>query len=63
MAEPTAAGKGWSSTAPPGEFKPFIPAAQTTAEFTLKAVFFGAVFGIFFGAVTVYLGLRAGLTV
>jgi len=61
MAEP--AGKGWSSTAPPGEFKPFIPAAQTTAEFTLKAVLFGALFGIFFGAVTVYLGLRAGLTV
>ena len=63
MAEPAAAGKGWSSTAPPGEFKPFIPAAQTTAEFTLKAVLFGALFGIFFGAVTVYLGLRAGLTV
>jgi len=62
MAEP-AAGKGWSSTAPPGEFKPFIAAGQTLPEFTLKAVLFGALFGIFFGAVTVYLGLRAGLTV
>ncbi len=61
MAEQT--GKGWSSTAPPGEFKPFIAPEQAPAEFTFKAVIFGAIFGIFFGAVTVYLGLRAGLTV
>jgi putative OPT family oligopeptide transporter len=32
-------------------------------EFTLRAVLFGAFFGIMFGAVTVYVGLRAGLTV
>ena len=32
-------------------------------EFTFKAVLFGAIFGIIFGAVTVYRGLRAGLTV
>jgi putative OPT family oligopeptide transporter len=62
MTEPIAT-KGWSSTAPPGEFKPFIAPEQTTAEFTTKAVFLGALFGIFFGAVTVYVGLRAGLTV
>ncbi|HEX9763695.1 MAG TPA: oligopeptide transporter, OPT family, partial [Candidatus Acidoferrales bacterium] len=61
MAEQT--GKGWSSTAPPGEFKPFIPPEQSPAEFTLRAIFLGAVFGILFGAVTVYVGLRAGLTV
>ncbi len=46
------------------EFKPFVPAsAYGVAEFTLKAVLLGAFFGILFGAVTVYLALRAGLTV
>ncbi len=33
------------------------------AEFTAKAVFLGVLFGLIFGASTVYLGLRAGLTV
>ena len=33
------------------------------AEFTIKAILLGAVFGLIFGASTVYLGLRAGLTV
>jgi putative OPT family oligopeptide transporter len=33
------------------------------AEFTLKAILLGSVFGLIFGASTVYLGLRAGLTV
>lgn len=33
------------------------------AEFTLKSVVFGSLFGILFGASTVYLALRAGLTV
>jgi putative OPT family oligopeptide transporter len=53
----------WSSTAPPGEFRPYIPESATVPEFTFKAVLFGAIFGIIFGAVTVYVGLRAGLTV
>ena len=53
----------WSSTAPPGEFKPYIPEDTSLPEFSLKAVLFGAIFGIIFGAVTVYVGLRAGLTV
>ncbi|MEX1140386.1 MAG: oligopeptide transporter, OPT family [Bacteroidota bacterium] len=44
-------------------FQPFIPASQEISEFSLKAVVLGALFGILFGAVTVYLGLRAGLTV
>jgi len=44
-------------------FKPYVPAAQSPAEFTLKAVIIGALFGLLFGASTVYLGLRAGLTV
>ena len=37
--------------------------AQSPAEFTAKAIVLGALFGLIFGASTVYLGLRAGLTV
>jgi putative OPT family oligopeptide transporter len=44
-------------------FRPFIPDEAKVPEFTLRAVLFGAFFGIVFGAVTVYLALRAGLTV
>jgi putative OPT family oligopeptide transporter len=40
-----------------------VPAAQSPAEFTMKAIVLGAMFGLLFGASTVYLGLRAGLTV
>jgi putative OPT family oligopeptide transporter len=54
---------GWSSTAPPGEFRPYVPESTELPEFSFKAVLFGALFGILFGAVTVYVGLRAGLTV
>ena len=45
------------------EFKPFIPALQVIPEFSPKAIVLGALFGIIFGAATVYLALRAGLTV
>lgn len=45
------------------DFKPFIPSEESIAEFSLKAVILGAIFGIIFGASTVYLALRAGLTV
>ncbi len=45
------------------EFQPFIPASQNPPEFTWRAVLLGAVFGIIFGGVTVYVGLKAGLTV
>ena len=48
---------------PVAEHKPYVPADQTMAEFTPKAVILGSIFGIIFGAVTVYLALRAGLTV
>ncbi|MGC1829576.1 MAG: oligopeptide transporter, OPT family [Candidatus Acidiferrales bacterium] len=55
--------KPWSSTAPPGEFRSYVDAGETPREFTLRAVVLGALFGILFGAVSVYVGLRAGLTV
>lgn len=45
------------------KFQPYVPPDQTRPEFTLRAIFFGGLFGILFGAVTVYVGLRAGLTV
>jgi putative OPT family oligopeptide transporter len=44
-------------------FQPYVPASQSPAEFTLKAIVIGVLFGLLFGASTVYLGLRAGLTV
>src|SRR5690349_1019020 len=44
-------------------FQPYVPASQSMAEFTAKAIILGVLFGLLFGASTVYLGLRAGLTV
>ena len=38
--------KAWSSTAPPGEFRPYVPTDETIAEFTLRAVVLGALFGL-----------------
>jgi putative OPT family oligopeptide transporter len=45
------------------EFKPYVPADKILPEFTWRAVILGAVLGLIFSAVTVYLGLKAGLTV
>src|SRR6187200_3331160 len=44
-------------------FKPFVSPETNMAEFTVKSVLTGAAFGIIFGASTVYLALKAGLTV
>jgi OPT family oligopeptide transporter len=44
-------------------FKPYVPAEQRMAEFTFKSIFVGSLFGILFGCSTVYLALKAGLTV
>jgi OPT family oligopeptide transporter len=45
------------------KFTPFIAPEQVMKEFTWKAVLTGACFGVIFGAATVYLALKAGLTV
>lgn len=45
------------------QFQPFVSPQTTMKEFTLKAVAIGSFFGILFGASTVYLALKAGLTV
>ena len=55
--------KPWSSTAPPGEFRPYVDSEESVREFSLRAIVLGSLFGILFGAVSVYVGLRAGLTV
>lgn len=52
-----------ATTGTPTTFKPFVPAAESRPELTMRAVVIGALFGILFGAVTVYVGLKAGLTV
>jgi putative OPT family oligopeptide transporter len=51
-----------SSEAPPG-FKPYVPAEQAPRELTLRAVVLGSLLGLVFGASSVYLALRVGLTV
>jgi len=47
----------------PPAFQPFVPPHEKPPEFTFRAILLGSIFGIIFGAVTVYVGLRAGLTV
>src|SRR5499433_1037131 len=45
------------------KFKPYVPDEKVVPEITIKAIILGALFGILFGAATVYLALRAGVTV
>lgn len=47
----------------PRAFKPYISPTENIAEFTIKSIILGSMFGIIFGASTVYLALKAGLTV
>ncbi|HVU16027.1 MAG TPA: oligopeptide transporter, OPT family [Candidatus Didemnitutus sp.] len=45
------------------KFEPFIPAEAKLPEFTLRAVLTGAILGTIFGASSLYLVLKVGLTV
>jgi putative OPT family oligopeptide transporter len=45
------------------KFVPFVSPETNMKEFTIKSVLVGSAFGIIFGAATVYLALKAGLTV
>ncbi|MFI5337089.1 MAG: OPT family oligopeptide transporter [Opitutales bacterium] len=47
----------------PLKFEPFISAETSLAEFTLRAVLTGAVLGMVFGASSLYLVLKVGMTV
>ncbi len=40
-------------------FKPYISATDLIPEFTPKAIILGALFGIIFGAATVYLRIKS----
>jgi putative OPT family oligopeptide transporter len=44
-------------------FQPYVPANQSPAEFTLRAVLMGVILGMVFGASSLYLVLKVGLTV
>ena len=44
-------------------FKPYVDPNVSVPEFTIKAIVLGILFGVLFGASTVYLALKAGLTV
>src|SRR6478609_9445639 len=48
---------------PEKKFQPYVSPETQMKEFTFKALAMGSVFGILFGAATVYLALKAGLTV
>src|SRR5262245_13207001 len=43
-------------------FAPYIPTEKIVSELTLRALVLGSILGILFGAASVYLGLRVGLT-
>lgn len=45
------------------EFKPYIADQARVKEFTPRSIVLGCIFGILFGAASVYLALRAGLTI
>jgi putative OPT family oligopeptide transporter len=51
------------SSDPSPKFEPFIPASATIPEFTVRAVVTGAILGMVFGASSLYLVLKVGLTV
>jgi len=50
-------------TQSPPEFRPYVAPEEQRPELTARALLLGSFFGLLFGAVTVYVGLRAGLTV
>lgn len=45
------------------KFQPFIAPEKNVKELTVKSILLGCLFGVIFGAATVYLALKAGLTV
>ncbi|MBW0177136.1 OPT/YSL family transporter [Sediminibacterium sp.] len=48
---------------PQKTFKPFVSPETNMKELTVKSILVGSLFGVIFGAATVYLALKAGLTV
>src|SRR5207247_6604306 len=50
-------------TAPKAEFHPYVPAEASVREFTPRPLIVGTLLGIVFGASSLYLVLKVGLTV
>src|SRR6266478_6210119 len=50
-------------TAPKAEFHPYVPAQASVREFTPRALIVGTLLGIVFGASSLYLVLKVGITV
>ena len=44
-------------------YQPYVPASVSPAEFSIRSIGLGILFGVVFGAANAYLGLRAGLTI
>ena len=59
----TAASPGSTAAGGPPPHEPFVAPEKTLAEFTPPAVLVGSVLGIIFGASSLYLVLKVGLTV
>jgi len=60
MAEPTTSGNTGNGVP---EHKPYVPDSDAPPEFTWPSVFLGAILGIIFGASSLYLLLKVGMTV
>ena len=45
------------------EHQPYVPPSQTPPELTARSLLLGVVLGLVFGASSVYLALKIGLTV
>ena len=62
MAAPTTT-ESPTANGPGSDFQPYVPAKAEIPEFTWPAVIVGAVLGIIFGASSLYLLLKVGMTV
>jgi putative OPT family oligopeptide transporter len=62
MAEPTTNDNSPAENGA-GEYKPYVPASVSMPEFTLGPIFVGVILGIIFGASSLYLLLKVGMTV
>jgi putative OPT family oligopeptide transporter len=63
MADPLPASTAHAPPAVDSEHQPFIPALESPAELTLLPLVIGALLGILFGASSMYLVLKVGMTV
>ena len=63
MSSPVVVANPTAAAAAPAAPEPFIPASVPMMEFTARAVFTGTILGVVFGASSLYLVLKVGLTV